>query len=157
MPTHPPQSCKDVRRSAGRHGPRRSLRWMFMVQTTAATFTHTEIIKNELLKKCQTKREHREHSQSKNTFIYITWITSADKNQELRAAAPPLTMDSGFLKEPSLRGHSFCSASSNIFQCEILDRPSGFTSFFPSTEYIWSHVAEVNTKILCIFQHNQKP
>lgn len=28
------------------------------------------------------KRPH-EHSQSKNTFIYITWITSADKNYDM--------------------------------------------------------------------------
>lgn len=41
------------------------------------------------------KKEKQKHSQSKNTFIYITWITSADKNHSWPTLAVSHSADQG--------------------------------------------------------------
>lgn len=67
------------------------------------------------------KRKH-DHSQSKNTFIYITWITSANKNLLYRATVLiRLVLTSEVTSRVS--GGLFCSEFSNHFQFEIPECP----------------------------------
>lgn len=69
------------------------------------------------------EEEKRDHSQSKNTFIYITWITSANKNLLYRATVLIRLVLTSEATPRVSRGFLFRSKFSNRFQFEIPERP----------------------------------
>lgn len=77
-----------------------------------------------------TQKQHK-HSQSKNTFIYITWITSADKNHGWPTLAQSCSADRGICRHDAFRVSLF-SLNADFLPLHTLAclKVSDF-SFFP--------------------------